>query len=136
MVRPLSFFLIEGDPEVCDAISRCAGELQAQVIGRSVQGSAAVEMIGQLKPDYAIVDTDMPDVNAAEVIRLIREVHPATRVIAVSASRDKAIIRQLFHRGARGYILKESLEAEFNMAIRAVHAQSLYLSPGLGHELR
>lgn len=134
MFDPLSIFLVEDDPDLCEIVSGCVRDLPAEIVGHCTQGSAAVEMIARLKPGYTILDIDMPDVNAAEVIRRMREVHPAIRIIVVSASRDKPMIRQLFHRGASGYVMKASLPDELADAIKAVKAQSLYVSPGLRDE--
>jgi len=53
-------------------------------------GKQAVEIAASLKPDLALLDQSMPDVDGARAARAIAEVSPETLVVVVSADPHQA----------------------------------------------
>jgi len=98
------------------------------VIGDAADGREAVRQVAQLRPDVAIVDIAMPELNGIETTRHIREVCPSARVIILSMHSTAEHIFRALQAGARGYLLKESAGSELVHAVRAVHAGGYYLS--------
>src|SRR5215472_13741749 len=73
---------------------------ELKVIGECSDGETAVEMILALKPDFAILDLNMPRLSGAEVVRRLRNAQSATKLIILSISREENVIRDLFRAGA------------------------------------
>lgn len=100
-----------------------------QVVGDAADGRDAVRQIEQLRPDVAILDIAMPELNGLEATRQVREVSPATEVIILSMHGTSMHVDQALQAGARGYLLKAAAGASLLDAVRAVHAYQYYLSP-------
>jgi DNA-binding NarL/FixJ family response regulator len=100
-----------------------------RVIGEAGNGREAVRKIVQDRPDIAILDIGMPELNGLEATQQIRESCPATQVIILSMHSSSGHIVRALQAGARGYVLKSSVGAELVDAVRTVRAGQRYLSP-------
>ena len=102
-----------------------------EVVGEVSNGREAVEQAAALQPDLIIMDVTMPELNGIEATRRIAEIVPRARVLALSMHRDSVYVREILRAGARGYLLKDSSEADLVSAIRAVAQGEGYLSPAV-----
>jgi DNA-binding NarL/FixJ family response regulator len=102
-----------------------------EVVGEVSNGREAVEQSEALQPDVIIMDVTMPELNGIEATRRIGEVAPRARVLALSMHRDSVYVREILKAGARGYLLKDSSEADLVAAVRAVAQGEGYLSPSV-----
>ena len=100
-----------------------------KVVGQAGNGNEAVELCRQLRPDIAILDISMPELNGNIATRLIGEVCPDTRVIIMSMHFEEDTIVEALMSGASGYIFKGDDLGELTNAIRAVSQGDNYLSP-------
>jgi DNA-binding NarL/FixJ family response regulator len=109
-----------------------AALLQAQdgmtVVAHARDGREAVRKATELKPDVAIMDIAMPELDGIEATRLVHESSPLTRVVILSMYSTTGHIFRALQAGAKGYLLKESAGAELVAAVRSVHAGCRYLS--------
>jgi len=102
-----------------------------EVVGEASNGREAVDKAEQLQPDVIIMDVTMPELNGIEATRRIAEIAPRARVLALSMHRDSVYVREILRAGARGYLLKDSGEADFIAAVRAVARGEGFLSPSV-----
>jgi DNA-binding NarL/FixJ family response regulator len=102
-----------------------------EVIGEVANGREAVDQAAILQPDVIIMDVTMPELNGIEATRRIAESVPRARVLALSMHRDSVYVREILRAGARGYLLKDSGEADLIFAVRAVARGEGYLSPAV-----
>jgi DNA-binding NarL/FixJ family response regulator len=98
------------------------------VVGDADNGRAAVKHIEQLRPDIAILDIAMPEMNGIEATRHIRAACPSVKVIILSMYSTSEHISRALDAGAQGYVLKESAGNELIDAVRAVYAGRFYWS--------
>jgi DNA-binding NarL/FixJ family response regulator len=98
------------------------------VVGDAADGREAVRQVQQLRPDVALVDIAMPEMNGIEATEEICHECPTTRVVILSMHATAEHIFQALQAGALGYLLKESAGTEVVAAIRAVQAGHRYLS--------
>jgi len=75
----------------------------AEVVGEAENGSDAVELIKELKPDLALLDLQMPEVSGLEAVRLLRK-SQMPLVAFVTAYDEYAV--QAFELNAIDYLLK------------------------------
>jgi two-component system, NarL family, response regulator NreC len=108
-----------------------AAQPDMQVVGQAANGREAVELGGTLHPDVAIIDVAMPELNGIEATRRLAESAPRTRVLALSMHKDAVYVREILRAGARGYLLKDSSEADLLAAVRAVAKGEGFISPGV-----
>jgi DNA-binding NarL/FixJ family response regulator len=102
-----------------------------EIIGEAGNGREAVSMSETLHPDVVVMDVAMPELNGIEATRRIMETAPHTRVLALSMHKDSVYVREILRAGARGYLLKDSIDVDLLAAVRAVAKGEGYLSPGV-----
>ncbi len=102
-----------------------------EVVGEAQTGREAITEARALKPDVVVMDVSMPELNGIEGTRQICDELPYTRVIGLSMHKDSVYVREILRAGARGYLLKDSDDADLIRAIRAVARGEAYLSPAV-----
>jgi len=98
------------------------------VIADAADGREAVKLVAQLKPNIAIVDITMPELNGIDATLQMRLACPLTEVIILSMHADTRHIARALQAGAHGYLIKESAGREVVKAVREVNAGHRYLS--------
>ena len=101
------------------------------IVGEASNGREALERAGSLKPDIVVMDVAMPELNGIEATRRLSEASPRTRVLALSMHKDSVYVREILRAGARGYLLKDAIDADLLAAVRAVARGEGYLSPAV-----
>ena len=108
-----------------------AAQPDMEIVGEAGNGREAVEMAEKLKPDVIVMDVAMPELNGIEATRRLAGSMPRTRVLALSMHKDSVYVREILRAGARGYLLKDSADADLLAAVRSVAKGDGYLSPGV-----
>ncbi len=104
---------------------------QIQVIAEAENGEAAFALIQSHQPDVALLDLDMPRLDGFAVIRRLRDMSVATRVIILSMHQDELHFNEALDSGVQGYLIKDSAAADVVRAIQAVAAGQRYICPTL-----
>jgi DNA-binding NarL/FixJ family response regulator len=102
-----------------------------QIVGEAGNGREAVDLAEKLQPDLVIMDVTMPELNGIEATRRLATVAPRARVLALSMHKDSVYVREILRAGARGYLLKDSADADLIAAVRAIAKGEAYLSPAV-----
>ena len=102
-----------------------------QIVGEAANGREAVEAGQKLQPDVVLMDVTMPELNGIEATRRLVTASPRTRVLALSMHKDAVYVREILRAGARGYLLKDSADADLIAAVRSVAKGEGYLSPAV-----
>ena len=90
------------------------------VCGEAVDGRDAVQKARELKPQVAVLDISMPQLNGLEAARQIRKEVPQTEVLIVSQHESSGVIAAAIDAGARGYVVKSDVPRDFLDAVEAV----------------
>lgn len=106
-----------------------------QVVGEASNGLEAVALAGSLKPDVAVLDITMPNLNGIEAARQISTKEPAVAIVVLSMHSDEGYVLRALKAGARGYVLKESPDTDFIHAIRSVSEGKSFFSPAVSRLL-
>ena len=104
-------------------------EPDMEVIGEASSGDEALNVIGTLCPDVAIIDIGMRDMTGIELVRKLSKLWPSVRCVALSGHCEKLYVEEMLKSGAHGYVVKASGSAELIAAIRAVTSGHTFLSP-------
>lgn len=106
-----------------------------EVVGEAATGVEAIEAVGKYRPDVAIVDIGMPEMNGIEATREIKRRWPDVSVLVLTAYDDDEYVFAFVDAGAAGYLLKDVPADEVIRAVRAVHAGEPVLHPAIMKKL-
>jgi len=106
-------------------------ESDLKVVGEAGTGREAVALARQQRPDIALLDITMPDMNGLEATRRIVTDVPGVRVLILTMHEEEAFFFEALRAGAAGYVLKGAGSDELVNAIRAVYEGGVYLPPKL-----
>ena len=102
-----------------------------EVVGDAADGRIAIERVKELRPDVAVLDISMPNMNGLAATRAIKEALPDVAVVALTRHSEDAYVQELLSAGASGYVLKQSSFDELLRGIRAAAAGQQYLDSTL-----
>lgn len=100
-----------------------------EVVGEAGDGIEAVRLALELKPSLVIMDIAMPRLTGVEATRRIVESDPSAKILVLSMHKDTVYVRETLRAGAKGYLLKESIDHDLLRAVRAVAQGDGFLSP-------
>jgi DNA-binding NarL/FixJ family response regulator len=106
-----------------------AAEPGFSVVAQAAHGREALELLGQAAPDLLLLDIGLPDMSGIEVAHEALAILPNLRIIALSGYADKIFVDEMLKAGAKGYVVKSAGTHELIIAIQAVMAGHVFLSP-------
>lgn len=105
------------------------------VVGEASDGREAVALAKSLKPEVVVMDIGMPNLNGIEAAHQLTQDHPELAIVMVSMHSDETYILRALNAGARGYLLKDSAEADLIKAVHAVAGGKSFFSPAVSKVL-
>ena len=100
-----------------------------EIIGEASDGSQAIEMARELRPDVVLMDLMMPEMDGITATGVIRRELPETEVIALTSMLEDHTVSGAIRAGAVGYLLKDAEASELISAIKAAASGQVQLSP-------
>jgi NarL family two-component system response regulator LiaR len=110
-------------------------EEDLKVVGEAADGEEAVRLVNELKPNVAILDVAMPNLNGIEAAKQIKKAQPGTAVLVLSAYDDDQYVYAALEAGADGYLLKNVGGHQLVEAIRDVCAGEVVLAPHVARKV-
>jgi DNA-binding NarL/FixJ family response regulator len=102
-----------------------------EVIGEAADGRAAIKGVTELRPDVAVLDISMPELNGLQATERIKQSYPEARILTLTRHTDDGYLQLLLKAGVSGYVLKQSASSVLVAAIRAVAAGQTFLDPAI-----
>lgn len=110
-------------------------EKSFEVVAEGEDGTDAVRLVEEHKPDVVIMDINMPNMNGVEATAHLIEKFPGVRVIILSIHDDENYVQHVLKTGASGYLLKEMDADALIEAVKVVAEGGCYLHPKVTHNL-
>ncbi|BBY24501.1 response regulator [Mycobacterium stomatepiae] len=104
---------------------------EVNVVGEADDGTQALELIKEHRPDVALLDYRMPGMDGAQVAAAVRSNELPTRVLLLSAHDEAAIVYQALQQGAAGFLLKDSTRTEIVKAVLDCASGNDVVAPSL-----
>jgi len=127
--RETTVVLVDDHAIVREGIAALCSANGMSVLGQCSDGTAAVDMIAALQPDFAILDLNMPGISGTEVIRRLRASGCTAKLMILSISREEATVMEALRAGADAYLLKDGPSRHLLDAIGFVRDGGVYVSP-------
>jgi len=99
------------------------------VVSQVGTATAALAEIQRLQPDLALLDWNLADLAATEVIRRVRDQGLRTRCAIFSQRKDKKTVLEVLRNGACGFLLKTSTYDQMTEALTQFVNGGIYVSP-------
>jgi DNA-binding NarL/FixJ family response regulator len=132
----LRLFLVDEHPVVREGLRSLLGrDDRFEVMGEAADGASAAAAIKSLQPDLVIIGVSLPDMNGAQLIRRVKSMLPAARVLALTVHDEGGYLRSVLDAGAAGYVLKRSAASELLRAIEVVAEGGTYLDASIAGQL-
>ena len=126
--------LADDHPIVLNGLrSLIQAEKDFELVGEASTGLAALKLIHEQKPDAAVIDITMPELNGIRLGRRLTAELPSVRLLVLTLHEDRAYLKQALDAGIRGYVLKRSAAENLVQAIRAVLIGGLYVDPAIAY---
>ena len=90
------------------------------VCAEAANGREAVELALKHRPNIAVIDLTMPELNGLEATRRIRKAVPETEVLVFTMHDSEELVRGVLAAGARGYLLKSDAARQLVPALESL----------------
>lgn len=110
--------LVEDDAEVRSRLVRALGE-RGHAVASAPTGMDGIRRAVSARPDLVILDLGLPDLDGAEVLRMLRAVS-SVPVIVATARDDEREIERILNAGADDYLVKPFGAGQLDARVRAV----------------
>ena len=105
------------------------------VVGEAEDASGAVEVIGRLQPDLALIDLSLKNSNGIELIKDLSRMYPDFLMLVISLHEESVYAERSLRAGAKGFIMKVEATENVMTAIRTVLDGDIYLSESMRNTL-
>jgi two-component system, NarL family, response regulator LiaR len=104
-----------------------------EIVGDAANGSQGLNLLKTIKPDLAIVDIGLPDIDGIEMVRLFREHQGdnplSTKILMLTMHDDQDSVMAAFAAGADAYCMKDINMDKLEEAIRSTHDGNPWIDP-------
>jgi len=106
-----------------------------EVVGEATNGREAIALIDRLKPDVAVMDLDMPQMDGIAATKELAKLELPTKVLILTMHTEEEYLVTLLEAGAAGYLVKNAADRELADAVRAVAAGDSYVQASAARTL-
>jgi two-component system, NarL family, response regulator DesR len=105
-----------------------------EVIARAPNGTDALRLVQQLRPEVLITDIEMPGLTGLELAAELKRRNYPVRIIILTTFARAGYLRRALDAGASGYLLKDMPAEQLADAVRRVHKGLRVIDPQLAAE--
>jgi DNA-binding NarL/FixJ family response regulator len=135
-VRATSVALVEDDRATRERLaSSVRAQSSLELVAQYSNGAEALAGLASRAPDVLLVDLGLPDMSGLELIRFAAERYPECDILVISIFGDESNVLAALEAGARGYLLKGSLQHDIAFDIRDIRNGGSPLSPVIARQM-
>lgn len=109
-------------------VSLLSKDSDCSVVAEASNGLEAVEKAFETRPQVAVIDISMPELNGMEVVKRIHDKLPECKVLVLTMHEEQEYVIHMVRAGASGYLLKDSASEELIDAVKALASGKTYYS--------
>lgn len=110
-------------------------EKDISVVAQASNGSEAVKLAREKKPDIILMDINMPGINGLQAIKDLKFEKSHSKIIVLTIHEDREYLFKTIQMGAEGYVLKDAEPTVLIDAIRSVYSGQSYIQANMTKEL-
>jgi DNA-binding NarL/FixJ family response regulator len=125
----------DDQPVICAGFAALLdAQADLEVVGTAANGRELVALVNEHRPDVALVDVRMPELDGIEATRLITRDHE-TRVLILTTFDLDAYVYDAIRAGASGFLLKDVTADRLVDGVRMIAEGSMLLGPAVSRRL-
>jgi len=130
MTSPIRRIIIVNDHEAIRRGVRQIVETKPyyQVVGETGDGRSALEMAKDVRPDIAIIDYSIPELNGLDLSHALKRQNPRIEILLYTMHDREEIVMDVLRAGVRGFVLKSDTEKHLLAALDALAIHRPYFS--------
>jgi len=133
MSETIRILIADDHPVVRDGLSAIINrQADMKVVAEAGDGREAIEYFSEYRPDVALIDLRMREMDGLQAILIIRQRFPEARLVVLTTFDDNEDIYRALQGGAKGYVLKGAPRQELLECIRTVHSGKSHRAGGGG----
>jgi DNA-binding NarL/FixJ family response regulator len=137
MTSPIRRIIIVDDH---DAIRRGVRQLLEttpyyQVVGEAADGRTGLELARETRPDIAILDYSVPELNGLDLSHALKREFPRIEILVYTMHDREEIVMEILRAGVRGFVLKSDTERHLIAALDALSLRRPYFSGAISDAL-
>lgn len=127
----MKILVVDDHPLIREAVRNVLGRLGEAVVALEAADCECAIRLADGNPDLDLIllDLGLPGKSGMDALGMLRERHPATPVVVLSASDDRDTVVEALDRGAMGFIPKSSSNEVMLSALCLVLSGGVYLPP-------
>lgn len=132
MPHEISVVIAEDHPFFRDGLRRALeSQPGVRVVAEASDGRTAFDHVQTLKPDVAILDIGLPEIDGCTVARRIREAQLRVELIFLTICDEEEMFEEALRSDVKGYLLKDCTASEILRCVNAVCSGQVYASPAM-----
>ncbi|HWG99581.1 MAG TPA: response regulator transcription factor [Pilimelia sp.] len=133
--NPIRILLADDEHLIRGALAALlALEDDLAVVAQAATGAQALAMARALRPDVAVVDLHLPDLDGVAVAQRLHAELPACRTMIVTSHGLPGHLKRALAAGVRGFLAKTVSAETLAAVVRIVHGGGRYVDPQLAAE--
>jgi DNA-binding NarL/FixJ family response regulator len=133
MIRVL---IVDDHPLVREGLkARLSALGTIEIVGEAGDAQEASAQVAAHRPDLALMDVGMKEVNGIDLTRQLLAEQPGLMVLILSMYDNPEYVNRAMQAGARGYVLKDAPASDIIEAIATVAAGGTFLSAAVSGRL-
>lgn len=106
-----------------------------EVVGEVGNGPDLFAALENLRPDFLVMDINMPDFEPVDGVVYIKATYPDIKILVVSAYADQSYVVGLLSAGVNGYHLKDQPLSDLQLAVQRILNGGRWISDPLVNRL-
>jgi DNA-binding NarL/FixJ family response regulator len=112
-----------------------AGSSRYRLCGEAGDVADCLAKVEAMRPDLLLLDIMLPDMSGIDAVARIRERAPGLRILFLSSQDSREAVMRALQTGVDGFLSKDFVLSELELALDAVVGGNRYLSPRISHVL-
>jgi DNA-binding NarL/FixJ family response regulator len=134
--KRIRILIVDDHPAVREALAlRIGVQDDLEVCGEAADMAEALRLVGDTRPDVAVVDISLRNGNGLDLIKRISERTDTIRILVWSTHSEALYAERCLRAGALGYVNKDQATVTIVEAIRRVLEGKVYLSDEMAEKM-
>ena len=129
MENQIKIIIADDHPLMIDGIKNALTDCnEIEIIGEAKNGLEAIELVKTKKPDLALLDIRMPELDGIDAAKILKKQFSKLKIIILSQYGERGFIRRCQKIGIDGYLIKGCSSKELISTIKNIHNGGYYFN--------